>query len=369
MPKHILEGQDLSATGFARKPIGAGPYRMKEWDAGTSITLSASPTYFSGRPNISEVMYRVIPDMSTMFMELKANRIDMMGLSPLQYLRQTSGPKWDEQWRKYTYLSFGYTYLGYNLRHPLFQDKLARAAISYGIDRSAIIEGALLGQGEPVIGPYKPGTWPYNTSITPHGYDPEYARELLAQAGWKEKDSQGWLIRDGKRFSFTILTNQGNAQRIKTAVIIQHQLKKLGIEVRVRTIEWAAFVNEFLHKGRFEAVIMGWTIPQDPDAFDVWHSSKAEEGGLNFIGYRNAEVDAVLEKARATTDRNVRKPLYDRFQEILHSDQPYAFLYVPYSLPVVQARFHGVSPAPAGIMHNFDQWYVPRAYQRYQVTP
>lgn len=369
MPKHRLQGQDIANTPFSRKPIGAGPYRLKEWNAGSSISLTASPSYFLGKPYISEVVYRVIPDNSTMFMELKAGRLDMMGLSPQQYLRQTTGPKWDAEWRKYSALSFSYSYLGYNLSHPLFADRRVRLALSHAIDREAIIAGALLGQGKPTIGPYKPETWPYNTEITPHGHSVEKARQLLAEAGWAERDKEGWLVKDGRRFSFTILTNQGNDQRIKAAVIIQHQLKALGIEVRVRTIEWAAFINEFIHKGRFEAVLLAWTIPQDPDGFDVWHSSKAKPGGLNFVGFKNAEADALLEQARAITNQQARKKLYDRFQEILHAEQPYAFLFVPYSLPIIHARFHGINPAPAGIMHNFDRWFVPKAQQRYQVLP
>jgi peptide/nickel transport system substrate-binding protein len=129
-------------------------------------------------------------------------------------------------------------------------------------------------------------------------------------------------------------------------------------------VEWAAFIKEFVDKGRFDAVILGWNILQDPDIYDVWHSSKAVAGGLNFVHYRNAELDDLLEKGRRTLDQGRRTAIYRRVQEILHEDQPYCFLYIPMSLPILQARIQGVEPAPAGIDHNFYQWWIPREFQR-----
>ena len=194
------------------------------------LLFSASDTYFEGRPNLDEVVYRIIPDPSTMFLELKAGKLDMMSLSPQQYLRQTQGPQWERDWRKYRYLSFSYTFLGFNLEHPFFKDVRVRRAISMAIDRQSLIDGVLLGQGVPTVGPYKPGTWAYNDKLTPVRQDVDEARRLLDEAGWK-KDKDGLLERDGKPFLFTILVNQGNDSRIKAAIIIQSQLKALGITV------------------------------------------------------------------------------------------------------------------------------------------
>ncbi|MEG2005293.1 MAG: peptide-binding protein, partial [Bilophila sp.] len=369
LPKHLLEGQDMMTTPFARKPIGAGPYKLGRWDAGAKVTLLASDSYFEGRPYLDEAVYRIIPDPSTMFLELKAGRLDMMSLSPQQYLRQTEGVSWDRDWRKYRYLSFSYTFLGFNLSHPFFKDVAVRRAVSMAIDRQSLVDGVLLGQGVPTVGPYKPGTWAYNDKLTPVPQHQTEARRLLAEAGWKDTDGDGILDRDGKPFSFSILVNQGNDQRIKSAIIIQSQLREVGIDVRIRTVEWAAFIKEFVNTGRFDALILAWTITQDPDAFEVWHSSNARPGGLNITGYRNADVDALLLKARGLTDQAERKVLYDKFQEILHQEQPYCFLYVPYALPVIQARFQGIKPALGGIMYNFERWWVPKDLQRYHLQP
>jgi peptide/nickel transport system substrate-binding protein len=219
--------------------------------------------------------------------------------------------------------------------------------------------------GQIARGPYKPGTWACNPRIKDFDYNPEKARRLLAEAGWKAKNSKGILVKDGRPFEFTIITNQGNAERAKALQIIQQRLKVVGIDVKSRVIEWASFVTQFIDKRNFEAVILGWTVGQDPDIYDVWHSSKTGPKELNFIGYKNLEVDLLLEEGRGTFDIEKRRKCYYRIQEILAEDQPYTFLYVPDALPVVNARFHGIEPAPAGISYNFIRWYVPKDEQMY----
>ena len=368
LPKHVLEEQDPATAAFNRKPIGAGPYRLKEWVAGTRLILEASDTHFRGRPYVSEAVFRVIPDLSTMFLELKAGKLDSMSLTPQQFLYQTKGQKWDAEYNKYRYLSSGYAYLGYNMLRPMFQDVRVRKALTHAIDREGIVKGVLLGLGEVAIGPYKPDTWVYNTQIKPYGYAPDMAKKMLAEAGWTDTDGDGTLDKDGKPFEFTILTNQGNDQRIKTATIIQSQLKAIGIQIKIRTVEWAAFLKEFVHKGRFDAIISGWNIIQDPDISMVWSSEQAKDGGLNHTRYKNPELDMLLKQGQQSFDQAYRKQVYDKVQQILHDDQPFTFLYVPYSLPIVQARFKGIEPAAAGIMHNFERWWVPVGERKYNIA-
>ncbi|MDL2207773.1 peptide-binding protein [Desulfovibrio sp. OttesenSCG-928-M16] len=363
-PKHALAEEDLRTTSLIRKPLSCGPYKLSQWEPGSRLLLEANENYFEGQPYIDRVLYRIIPDQTTMFLELRAGKVDVMGsLTGLQYTRQIGDADFASNYDTYRTLASTYTYMGYNLKSPLFSDVRVRRALAHALNKKDIVKGALLGQGETITGPYKPDSWAYNHDIKDYEYDPATALQLLAEAGWSMGRS-GLLEKDGQPFSFTLLTNQGNEQRVKTAVIIQSQLKKVGIEVKIRSVEWAAFLKQFVMPGHFDALIMGWTLPHDPDNYDVWHSSRI--GGLNFVGFADAEADACLEAARLTLDQTTRKAQYDRFQEILHREQPYCFLYVPYQLTAVQKRFHGIEPAPAGIFHNTHQWWVPLDEQRYK---
>ena len=365
LPAHLLEGKDITRSPLARKPIGTGPYRFKEWVAGQKIVLEANHEYFEGRPYIDRFIYRIIPDSSTMYMELKAGAIDLMSLSPVQYARQTASKSFTRRFNKYRYPSSSYLYMGYNLRHPLFGDKRIRQAITAAINKEELIQGVLFGMGQKAHGPIVPGRWAYNPAVKDIGYDVKHAAELLSQAGWSEKNRDGILVKGGKPFVFTILTNQGNQQRLMTAQIIQQRLRQVGIDVKIRIVEWAAFLKEFVNKGNFEVVLLAWSISQDPDMYDIWHSSKNKPGELNFIGFNNAEVDRLLIEGRNTFDLEKRKRAYFRIQDILADEQPYTFLYVPDALPVVTARVRGVEPAPAGIGHNQNHWFVPKNEQVY----
>lgn len=367
LPRHLLEGRDITTSPLGRHPIGTGPYRFKEWVAGQKIVLVSNPDYFEGRPYIDGYILRIIPDTATMFLELRANGIDRMGLTPLQFTRQTENNLFRENYRKYRYLSFAYTYMGYNLKNPLFADKRVRQALAHAVNREEIIDGVLLGLGKPATGPYKPGTWAHNPNVRTYSHDPEKAKALLAEAGWRRTDG-GFLEKDGKPFEFEIITNQGNEIRAKCAEIIQRRLAEIGIRVKIRVIEWAAFVNDFINKRKFDATILGWTIPMEPDLYDVWHSSKTGPQELNFVSFRNDEVDALIVRARETFDQPLRKQCYYRIQEILAEEQPYLFLYVPDALPILHARFRGVEVAPLGIGWNFIRWYVPKAEQKLVMT-
>ena len=364
-PQHLLAGQDVTKSALARNPVGTGPYLFKEWISGEKIVLEANPDYFEGSPYIKRVVFRVIPDISTQFLELQTGSLDFMGLSPLQYDRQTDTPAFRRLYTKYRYLNFGYTYLGYNLRRPLFQDKRIRQALSYAINKQEIIDGVLLGYGVAATGPYKPDTWVYNKDVRHYDYNPEAAKKLLSEAGWVDSDGDGVREKDGQNLAFTIVTNQGNDLRSKTGEIIQQRFRDVGVDVRLRIVEWATFLKEFINPGNFDATILGWTGGPEPDQYNIWHSSKTTPGQLNFIGFENSEVDDLLEKGRRVFDQQQRKISYDRFQEILAEEQPYTFLYIGEALPAVSKRFRGIEPAAGGIRYNFTKWYVPKSEQKY----
>jgi len=366
MPEHLLRNEDLNSTSFTRHPIGTGPYKFKTWKTGEKIELVSNHGYFEGRPYIDRYIYRIIPDDATIFLELQTQGVDLAGLTPLQFTRQTDNNFFKTNYRKFRYPSFGYTYMGYNLADPKFRDKRVREAINYAVDKEEIIKTIFFGLARVTTGPFMLNSWAYNSGVRPAPYSPNKAKALLRQAGWSDTDGDGWLDRDGRIFEFTVLVNHGNAERLRSAEMIQGYLKNIGIKMKIRLLEWSAMISEFINKRRFEAVLMGWFLTRDPDNYDIWHSSKTREGEFNFIGYKNSEVDSLLTEARRTFDQARRAEIYHEIHRTIYEDQPCLFLYSAEILPIVSARFRGVEPSPIGIGYNFIKWYAPRNEQRYR---
>jgi len=370
MPKHLLEHEDFLTTSFARQPIGTGPYKFKRWISGDRVELVAFDRYFEGRPKLDRVILRVIPDPATMFLELHQQTVDDIILTPLQYSRQTDSAYFEENFRKFRYPGFGYVYLGYNLTNDLFKDKRVRQALNLAIDKQEIIDGVLLGLGRVCTGPFTRESWAYNPEVRPRGFEPAKARELLREAGWEDTNRDGILERNGVSFEFTIVTNQGNLRRQMTAEIIQRRLKDIGVSVKIKIIEWAAFIKEFIDERRFDAVLLGWSLNREPDPYDIWHSSKTGKGQFNFISYKNDRVDELIEIGRRTFNIEERKKAYFEIHRILYEDQPVTFLYVGDALPILHRRFKNVEVTPIGIGYNFIEWEVPPdelKYTRYEL--
>jgi peptide/nickel transport system substrate-binding protein len=369
LPKHLLEpyvreGRIREAPQNWSAPVGTGPYRFKEQRSGEKVVLVSNPDYWEGRPYISRIVYRIIPSQATTFLELKAKGVDAMLLTALQYQRQTNYPAFRQAYHRFRHPGNVYTYVGFNLKDPRFADRRVRQAFAHAIDKRQVMEGVRLGLAREATGPYKPGTWVYTDKVKTYPYDMDKARRLLAEAGWT-RNSDGLLVKDGRPFSFELLTNQGNDERKKIAEIVQAQLRELGVTVEIRPLEWSALLKEYIKKRNFEAIVLGWGIGIDPDQYVVWHSSQSGPDQLNHISYANPEVDRLLEAGRTSCVQAERVKYYRQLQEVLADDLPLVFLYFADALPVVSSRIHGIDPGPNGIRWQEFKWFVPRPLQRY----
>ena len=150
------------------------------------------------------------------------------------------------------------------------------------------------------------------------------------------------------------------------ATIVQSQWADLGIKVDIQVVAWSAFLDQFIDKKNFQAVLLGWSLSVDPDLFSVWHTESGRKGGLNFISYSNKQVDELIEKGRAEFDEKKRADIYHEIHNIISDETPYTFLVAPYETPAIQKRFKGMKPAPAGIGYNFIDWYVPEDEVKYK---
>jgi len=323
----------LRQSSFNRHPIGCGPFVFREWKSDQYIIMDRFDEYWEGPPNYKRYIYRVIPDLLTQEMEFYAGTVDSYGVQPHQVQRLKSDPKY----QSFSGPSFGYTYIGYNMRRKPFDDPRVRMALSMAIDVDKIIKYVIYGQGERITGPFVKQTDYYNQRVKTIPYDPKGALKLLEEVGWK-LNKEGWLEKDGERFQFTLITNSGNDLRKAILTIAQDGWKQIGIDVRTDLLEWAVFIQERVDKADFDALILGWSMGIEPDLYQIWHSSQANPYQLNFVGFKNKEADDLIIKIRQEYNHNKQVEYCQRLHEIIATEQPYTFLYVSKWTAVLDKR-------------------------------
>jgi ABC-type transport system substrate-binding protein len=339
LPEHLLNAEALKKeaqrlgkdpetfsmrqSAFNRHPFGCGPFVFREWKSDQFIVLDRFDGYWEGPPNYKKYVFRVIPDPLTQEMEFYAGTIDSYGVPPHQVKRLKEDPRF----QSFSGPSFGYTYIGYNMRRQPFNDRRVRQALSMAIDLNQIIKFVLYNQGEPITGPFVKQTDYYNHTVKPIAYDPQGALKLLAESGWKQ-NAEGWLERNGQRLQFTLITNSGNDIRKAILTIAQDAWKQIGIDVRTDLLEWSVFIQERVNKLDFDALVLGWSMGIDPDLYQIWHSSQTGPHQLNFVGFKNEEADDLIVKIRQEYDHDRQVEDCHRLHEIIANEQPYTFLYV-----------------------------------------
>lgn len=379
LPKHLLNKEALEkeakARGltsisirqsqFNRNPVGSGPFRFVEWKSDQYIRLKRFEDYWEGPPNYQEYVFRVIPDPLTQEMEFYSGTIDSYNVLPHQAQRLRR----DERFQSFSGLSFGYTYIGFNLKREIFQDINIRKALAMAIDVDKIIHYVLYGQGQRITGPFPIQTPYYNQEIEPIPYDPEGARRLIEASGYK-RDKDGFYAKDGKRLAFTLITNSGNDIRKAILAIVQDYWRNIGVDVRTDLVEWSVFVQERIGKRDFDAVILGWMMGVDPDLYQIWHSSQTGPFQLNFVGYSNPRADDLIVKIRKEYDENKKVPYCHELHEVIAKDQPYIFLYCTKWTALLDKRivimekkedgsfaYKKITPSKTGnYMYDFNKW-------------
>ena len=350
LPKHILEHEpDLMTAKFNFSPIGSGDYTIKKAEASQDIELNAFDNYFIHRPKIDKVVYKFLPDSSSQFLILKTGGLDIGGLSPLQLEKQLDGD-FKKKFRIIEKPDNSYTYLGFNLQNSKFQNPKVREALSLAIDRQELVDIIFLGHARVCTGPFLPDSFAFNSTVKAPNQNIQKAKQLLTEAGYDEKNP----------LEFEIATNSNNRLRMYAAEIIQQQLLKAGVHVKIKGMEWQAFLNTVVNPRHFDTVLLGWGLSIVPDAFTIWHGSQVgKKGGFNFVSYQNKSVDTLIEKAERTVDK---KLLATYFQEIfadIANDRPILFLYIPNSIEAVNKNIQNIDPGITGIMHNRIDWIKP----------
>ena len=335
------KGFGVRASQFNRKPVGTGRFQFSEWLSDEYIHLTRFNDYWDGPPEYHEYYMRIIPDLLTQEVEFHAGAVDYYAAQPHQVARY----KKDTAYQAFSSLGFGYSYIGYNNRRPLFADPRVRNALTMAINTEEFIQYLLYGEGEQVTGPYPKNTEWYDQSIAPLPYDPNGALEILESLGWEENED-GWLEKDGQIFEFNLITNQGNPIRKNILTIAQNAWKNIGIKCNTQIFEWAVFLKDFVNTGAFDAVVLGWSMGIDPDLYQLWHSSQAGPQQLNFVGYKNPKADKLIIRIRQEYNRDRQREMTHQLHRIIYEDQPYTFLYAPLSTSVLDKKIVIVDRQP-----------------------
>ena len=333
LPAHLLEGKPPAwwVAHFNRAPVGTGPFKFGAWKTNEFLRVVRNPDYFEAPgPWLDAIVFRLLPDQLSLRLAFETRQVDFWNAEPWTVTTFENDARFDV----FSAPAGQYHYIGWNLKRPLFQDVRVRQALAHAVDVPAMVKYILYGHGLQSTGIFTPQMWFFNPNVVPFTYDPEKAKALLDEAGWKP-GPDGIRAKDGKRFSFTLITNNANELRRDIATLAQDGLKKVGIEVHVELFEWSVFLKNHVNKGDFDAIVLGWSLGYDYDQFQIWHSSQTNPEQLNVVGYKNPEVDKLLEAIRQEYSREKIISMAGRMQSIIYNDQPYLFLYVPQSTSVM----------------------------------
>ena len=353
MPAHVVETLDISRIeqwDINRQPVSLGPYRVTEWRTNDRLVLERNPQYAGDAAHLDRIVFKVVPEEATRLLQLEIGEADMIESVPVKdinRLRDNPDIRLVDMGPRYM------GYLVYNLERPALADARVRNAISFAIDRRAFVDGLLYGFAQAIANPITPiVSWAYHDGLEPHERDVERARALLAEAGWADSDWDGILDREGEPLRIEIKTRTGDPVRENGVLVIQSNLRDVGIDVRPRMMELSTVLGQ-VNDGDFD-IYMGQVSGRlSPDLTNVFGTG----GGYNWGGYSNATVDSLMAEARAATSREVAARLWRQVQEILYQEQPQTMLYAKSPLVGLRREIRDATPNFLTPYEDLHRWW------------
>jgi peptide/nickel transport system substrate-binding protein len=348
--------------------IGSGPWLFDKWYTGDYMSMSRNdnywgadsvfiPGYSTDGAYLDKIIVKVISDATASLTALKAGDVDFVPrMRAVQYFTQTNTADFAERYQKVSYTVPAYSYIGWNNDKPYFNDKRVRQAMTMLIDREAYNKYIAYDMGIPTIGPFYIYGEQYNHNIKRWPYDPIRAVELIEEAGWIDHDGDGIRDKDGVPFNFTFSVSSGSTSSRYMALMLKEDLRKVGIVVNIRQLEWSVYV-ENLRDRQFDVVSLLWIGGLEMDPYQIWHSDNIGDRGSNYIGFRHAEADSIIATARFVMDKEKRNAMYFRLQEILHEEQPYTFMFYQRDPGAYLKEFHGVKWIPIRPGYKLYSWW------------
>lgn len=330
---------------FRTKPVGAGPYKLVENLADEKVTVEAFDRYHKGKPAIGRIEFRIIPDTTTRMLELERGSVGLaINSLPLDSVGKFDG---DPKLKVVASPGSRWEYLAFNLKHPKLSNPLVRRAIAHAIDRDTIVRDLLRGRAKVSDTMFPEGHWARTDDLVRHPFDPATAKRLLDEAGFPDPDGDG----PKSRFKLVYKTSL-DMEANQRAEMVQQMLAAVGIEVEIRSTEFAVFYDD-IQKGNFELFALRRGGISDPDFYyTIFHSKSVPPSGQNRGFYSNPEVDRLIEAGRATMDRAKRKAAYDGVQKIVSEELPYVSLYHLDNVAVADRALEGLTLHPSGFIDS-----------------
>jgi peptide/nickel transport system substrate-binding protein len=359
LPKHLWEKRPFSkwrenTDWFLQNLVVDGPFKIGSWQPQQDVLLVRNERYWrKGHPYLDKVVIRNTPDIASQMTQLFNGEADFL---PQVQSDDTARIKADPRLEVIAYWFRLYVSVVWNLRDPRFADPDVRRALTLAIDRQTIVDTIFPDEtGRVGVSPIVQSVWAFDRTLKPLPYDPAEARRILESKGWKDTNGDGVLDKGGKPFSFVLLSNAGNQQRNDAAVMIQDQLKKVGIRVDPRVVEFNSMISQAV-EGKFDALVFGFQMDTSLDLTAQFNSQATQEG--NFGAYNSPEFDRLMVEAMSKPDIRDAKPIFYRIQQLIHRDQPMTFLWESQRLSAFNRRVHDVKPTVLFSLFNLEDWWV-----------
>lgn len=361
IPAHAWSGipfDDWPDTDWKANVLAGGPFNLESHTPQQQIILSRNPGFSSSDlPYLERVVFRIVPSEQGLMTQVLAGEIDFVRSIPPSEIDRVRA---NDGLELVVYDDRSYTHICWNTSDPRLAEPVVRRALSTAIDRETLIDVVYNGFGRVAVGPVLSAFWAFNRDLAPLPFDPEASRVTLANAGWTDTDDDGFLDRDGEVFSIELLAPAENELRQDIALLVQEDLKRIGVKVEPRIVEWGTLMAA-MRDGDFAAVVNHWEEPTQIDLESLWHSAPPGEPTFNFGRYSNPEVDRLLAEVGEVFEFAAQKPILDRIQELIVADQPYTFLVENTRVTVQSSRLRGAEINAATPFFNISQWYVMTA--------
>lgn len=356
--------KEFNSDKFQREKgfvVGCGPYQFESWATTQRIVLTKKKGWWGDIAKIpaypDKITYEIINDWSSVNSSIKNKSLDVVrAMKPKDFITNREDKELTDIYKFETPEELSYVYIGINLKDARLSDIKVREALAHCVDIDDIIKSLLYGLADPMNGPVQVAKKYYDKTMKPFAFDVELAKKILDEDGWKDTDGDG--VRDKiingikQSLSFTIKFNQGNDTREKICLLFGENAKKVGIQINTQPKEWTVFIDE-TKKHNFDLYVGGWVgDPINDDPKQIWHTSSTN-GGSNYVSFGNQESDLLIDKLRVELDEAKREILFKQFQNVVHDNIPYIFLYQPKNRLVISKRFDaGIYAARPGYLES-----------------